>query len=494
MSRLASAPQPREATNAAYEKLELLIGGTWCSGSTGQSEPVINPANETVLGHVPHASPDDLDRALDAAAAGFEVWRNVSAYDRAAMLAKACHIIRDRAESLALTMTLEQGKPLRESRTEVAFAADVLEWYAQEGRRAYGRIIPSRDPGEHQLVEKEPIGPVAALTPWNFPATTPLRKIGGALAAGCSCIIKPSEETPGIAIGLARALQDAGLPDGVLNVVFGVPEQVSSHLLRSPVIRKVTFTGPTGVGRHLARLAADGLKVLTMELGGHAPVVVFDDVDVERVAEMSAIAKFRNGGQICIAPTRFYVQRDVYRRFVDAFVRHVSALRVGDGTDESTEMGPLANRRRIKTIEELIADAREHGAKVVTGGSRLGERGYFFAPTVLTDVPADARVMRDEPFGPLAVVQPFETLDDAIAQANRLPYGLAAYGFSRSAARARSMATRLEAGMVGINQYVVARPEAPFGGIKDSGYGSECGIEGLESFLTTKFVARMDMF
>ena len=476
-----------------YEKLEMLIDGRWVQGSSGRSEPVINPANEAVLGQVPYASCADLDSALAAADRGFKLWRAVPAYERAKVLTRAADLIRERTDQLAHVLTLEEGKTLAESRTEIAFAADVLEWYGQEARRAYGRILPGRDPGEHQYVEKEPIGPVAAFTPWNFPATTPLRKVGGALAAGCSVILKPSEETPGIAVGIARALQDAGLPAGVLGLVFGNPAEVSEHLIGSPVIRKVTFTGPTSVGRHLARLAADGLKVVTMELGGHAPVVIFDDVDVPKVAKLSAIAKFKNAGQICIAPTRFYVQRAVYQDFVQAFTRAAGELKVGDGKAEGSDMGPLANSRRLAAIEGLVADAREQGARVTLGGERQPGPGFFFPPTVIADVPDTARVMSEEPFGPLAVVVPFDDVEDVLAQANRLSYGLAAYAFTRSTARAHAMSTGIEAGIIGINQFVVARPEAPFGGVKDSGYGSECGIEGLASYQVTKFVARMDL-
>lgn len=476
-----------------YEKLEMLIDGRWTQGRSGQSEAVIDPATEQVLAQVPHAALGDLDQALAAADRGFKVWRATPAYERAKVLIRAAGLIRERADQLARVLTLEEGKPLAESRMEVAFAADVLEWYGQEARRAYGRILPARDPGEHQLVEKEPIGPVAAFTPWNFPATTPLRKVGGALAAGCSVILKPSEETPGIAVGLARALQDAGLPDGALGVVFGKPAEVSAHLIASPIIRKITFTGPTSVGRHLAKLAADGLKVVTMELGGHAPVLIFDDVDVDKVAKLSAVAKFRNAGQICIAPTRFYVQRGVYEAFVQAFTREAAKLRVGAGQDEGTDVGPLANPRRLEAIEALVADARDRGVRITLGGERQAGPGYFFPPTVLADVPDSARVMNEEPFGPLAVLAPFDDIDDALAKANRLDYGLAAYAFTGRTARVHAVSSGIEAGIIGINQFVVARPEAPFGGIKDSGYGSECGIEGLESYQVTKFIARNDL-
>ena len=474
-----------------YEKLEMLIAGEWCQGSTGATEEVINPATEEVIGTLPHASTEDLDRALDAAQKAFQIWRTVSAYDRAKILKKGADLIRERVDSIAASTTLEEGKPLEEARLETLFAADVLEWYAEEGRRAYGRVVPSRIRGARQLVVKEPVGPSALFTPWNFPITTPLRKIGAALAAGCSCIIKPSEEAPASCIGIARALVDAGVPAGALNVVFGVPAEVSQHLITSPVIKKVSLTGPVPVGRHLAKLAADGLKRVTMELGGHAPVLVFDDVDVDDVAQKSVGAKFRNSGQICIAPTRFFVHEAVYERFVERFCEIAGRLQVGDGMQEGTQMGPLANKRRLEAMEAMVADAEQRGARVALGGKRLGERGYFFAPTVLADVPDDARVMTDEPFGPIAPIVPFSRFDEVINRANSLPLGLAAYAFAKSGDTARALAAALEAGMVGINHFIVSQPEMPFGGVKESGYGSESGVEGLEAYLTPKVVTHV---
>ena len=474
-----------------YEELSLYIDGDWCQGSTGQSEEVINPVNEEVLGVLPHASAEDLDRALTAAQQGFKAWSATPAVERGKVLRRAAELMRERSERIATTMTLEQGKPLREARLEVEFAAGVFEWYAEEGKRAYGRIIPARLPGVRQMTIQEPVGPVAAFTPWNFPATTPARKIAGALAAGCSCIIKASEETPGTCVALVRACADAGLPPGVLNLVFGVPAHVSEHLIPSPVVRKISFTGSIPVGKHLTKLAAEGMKRCTMELGGHAPVVVFDDADTDKAAEIAAAGKFRNAGQVCIAPTRMYVHEAVHDRFAERFTDIVKHLTVGDGMDESTDMGPMANPRRLAAMEEFMADAREHGARVATGGKRIGNRGFFWAPTVLTDVPDDAMVMVNEPFGPIAPITQFADFDDVVERANRLPYALAAYAFTKSAKTATEISDALESGMVGINHVGISMPETPFGGIKESGYGHEGGIEGLEAYMQTKFVTQM---
>ncbi len=475
-----------------YEELSLFIGGEWCQGSTGASEEVINPATEKVIGILPHASPDDLDRALDAAQRGFLVWRATPAVERAKVLKRAADLMRERVEHIAATLTLEEGKPLDEARLELQFAADVFEWYAEEGKRAYGRIVPARAPGVRQMVTREPVGPVAAFTPWNFPAVTPARKIAGSLAAGCSCIIKASEETPGTCVAMARALDDAGLPPGVLNLVFGVPAEVSEHLIPSPVIRKISFTGSIPVGKHLAKLAADGMKRCTMELGGHAPVVVFDDADPEKAADATAFGKFRNAGQVCIAPTRMYVHDAIHDRFAARLGEIARGLKVGNGVDEGTQMGPLANPRRVEAMAEFVADARDRGARVTAGGGRIGNQGFFWEPTVLTDVPDDAMVMVKEPFGPIAPITRFETFDDLIERANRLPYALAAYAFTNSAKTAREISEALESGMVGINHLGISMPETPFGGIKESGYGHEGGIEGLEVYTQVKFVTHKD--
>jgi len=475
-----------------YEELAMYIDGTWCQGSDGAGEEVINPATEEAIAHLPHASSADLDRALAAAAKGFEKWRATSAYDRGAIIYKAGELIRERADAIARTLTLEQGKVLAEARLEVLTAADIFQWYAEEGRRAYGRIIPSRIPGARQMVVKEPVGPVAAFTPWNFPAVTPARKIAGALGAGCSCIIKPSEETPGTTVAMVRALEEAGLPAGVMNVVFGVPSQVSEHLIGSPIIRKVTFTGSIPVGKLLTKMAAESMKRTTMELGGHAPVIVFDDVDVDKVTSLAVAGKYRNAGQVCVSPTRFFVQDKVYKSFVSQFTEKAAALKIGDGLAEGMQMGPLANKRRVEAVEGFVTDAVDCGASLATGGERIGNQGYFYAPTVLDDVPDEARIMNDEPFGPLAPMQPFSSFDDVMEKANGLPYGLAAYAFTTSTQRANAVSDALHSGLVGVNHCAISFAETPFGGVKESGHGAEGGIEGLDAYFNTKFITQLN--
>ena len=474
-----------------YDDLALFIDGEWLSAAGCETQKVVNPATGNEIGRLPHATRDDLDRALAAAKRGFETWRKVSAYDRARILHRAADLIRERTEHIAMQMTLEQGKPLAESRAEVAVAADHFDWQAEEGRRAYGRVIPGRAEGQRFTALREPIGPVAAFTPWNFPANMPGRKISTALAAGCSCILKPAEETPGTALALARAVSDAGVPPGVLNVVFGVPAEISDYLITSPIIRKVTFTGSTAVGKLLAGLAAKGVKPATMELGGHAPVIVFEDADAEKAAELSATAKYRNAGQVCISPTRFYVHESLHDRFTKKFAEIARKLPVGNGLDAANRMGPVANVRRLDAMEDFIADARKHGADVSAGGERIGNAGYFWQPTVLKDVAQDSRIMNVEPFGPVAVINRFRDFDEVVAEANRLPYGLAAYAFTESQRRATRLTDAIETGLLAINSFNITWPETPFGGVKESGYGSEGGIEGLESFLTTKFVSQV---
>jgi succinate-semialdehyde dehydrogenase/glutarate-semialdehyde dehydrogenase len=473
-----------------YTDLALYIDGEWIAGGGRESEPVINPATEKPLATLTHASAADLDRALAAAERGYRLWRATAPYERARIMRKAADLIRERLEPIARILTLEQGKIIAEARVEVAVTADIIEWYAEEGRRAYGRIIPGRVHGVRQMMVQEPVGPCAAFTPWNFPGLTPARKIGGALGSGCSLIIKASEETPGTCVELVRAFHDAGLPKGVLNLVFGVPARVSEQVIASPLIRKVSFTGSVPVGKHLAKLAAEGMKRTTMELGGHSPVIVFDDADPEKSAEIAAAGKFRNAGQVCISPTRFYVQEASYDRFVKRFVDYAKNLKLGDGLAEGTGMGPLANPRRLDAMEGFVADARKRGAEIRTGGSRHGNQGFFFAPTVITDMPDDSRIMTEEPFGPLAPIARFKSFDEVVARANALPFGLAAYTFTGSTRTANLVSDALEAGMVGVNSLAISTPETPFGGMKDSGYGHEGGIEGLEAYTQKKLVVQ----
>ncbi|PYY72329.1 NAD-dependent succinate-semialdehyde dehydrogenase [Pseudomonas jessenii] len=473
-----------------YTDLLFYIDGQWTAGSSGNTAAVLNPSTGETLGQLPLASSEDLDTALAAAASGFETWSATSAFDRSGILRRVAALVRDRHALMAECMTLDQGKPLAESTMEAKSAADHIEWYAEEGRRAYGRIVPSRNAAVRQLVVREPVGPVAAFTPWNFPINQAVRKIAGALAAGCSIIIKGPEEAPGAVIELVRCFHDAGVPKGVLNLVFGKPAHVSDYLIRSPVIRKVSFTGSTAVGRQLGALAATHLKLTTMELGGHAPFIVCADADVEAAAALACALKFRNTGQVCASPSRFYVHDDVFDLFSQRFAELAMQLKVGDGFDPSSQMGPLANARRLMMVQELIADARDLGATVLIGGNRIGGTGHFFEPTLLADLPEQARLLNEEPFGPVAPLLRFNDLDSVIAQANSLEYGLAAFAFTRSLKTATELGNRLQAGMVSINHFGLALPETPFGGIKASGHGSEGGTEGLDAYLTTKFISQ----
>ncbi len=473
-----------------YPNVSLFIDGKWTPAAAGRTLTVVNPATGDAVGTVAHAEHADLDRALAAAEKGFHVWRKVSAYDRAKLMRKAADLLRSRAADIARIMTMEQGKPIGESKGETLAGADVIDWFAEEARRAYGRVVPARAEGVYQLVIKEPVGPVAAFTPWNFPINQVVRKLSAALAAGCSIIVKAPEETPASPAELIRCFEDAGVPGGVVNLVYGVPAEISEYLIPHPVIRKMSFTGSTAVGKHLAALAGTHMKRMTMELGGHAPAIVFDDADVDTASRILAASKFRNAGQVCISPTRFLVQEKVYHNFVEQFVGYSKKVKVGDGLEAGTTMGPLANARRVAAMESFIADAAQHGAKLRTGGSRIGNKGNFFEPTVLTDVPKDARVMNEEPFGPLAVIAPFASFDEVVTEANRLPFGLASYAFTRSAKTANAIAAAVEAGMMSINHHGLALPEVPFGGVKDSGFGSEGGLEAIESYLNTKFVSQ----
>src|SRR5580698_2453195 len=451
-----------------YPELNLLIGGEWISGGDREHIPVINPATEEVLGQLPLATRADLDLALAAARDAFPAWRAKPPHERGRILKRAADLLRERSEDIARIATQEEGKTLAEARVELGMAADIFEWYAEEGRRAYGRVLPQRAPGVRMTVLREPVGPVAAFAPWNFPVGNPCRKLGAALAAGCPCIMKPAEHTPASAREVARALMDAGLPKGVISIVFGVPSQVSAHLLASPVIRKVSFTGSTRVGKQLMKLAADGMKRTTMELGGHAPVIVFDDVDVENVLDLSATSKFRNAGQVCVSPTRYYVHEKICKQFVSGFAARASSWAVGDGLVETNKMGPLAHSLRLNSMEELLSDAKKHGAHFDAGGSRIPGPGYFWEPTVLSEVPNEARIMNEEPFGPVAIINPFSDFNDVIKQANRLPYGLAAYAFTRSNRTVNLLGEQLEAGLVGINSYLISVRDSPFGGVKES--------------------------
>jgi succinate-semialdehyde dehydrogenase / glutarate-semialdehyde dehydrogenase len=473
-----------------YPNTSLYIDGSWCPSASGDTLPVVNPANANQIGTVARAARPDLDRALEAAHKGFHVWRKVSAFDRAKIMRKAAGLLRERAEAIAPLMTMEQGKTLTEAKGEVLAAADIIDWFAEEARRTYGRVIPARAEGVYQLVVKEPVGPVAAFTPWNFPINQVVRKLSAALAAGCSIIVKAPEETPASPAELIRAYADAGVPAGVMNLVYGDPAEISSYLIPHPVIRKISFTGSTVVGKHLAALAGQHMKRATMELGGHAPVIIFDDANIDVAAKTMAFMKYRNAGQVCISPTRFLVQEGVYNSFVEKFVAASKKLKVGDGLESGVHMGALANPRRSRAMEANVEDAHKHGGKVLAGGHRIGDKGNFFEPTVVTELSNDAKAMNEEPFGPLAVINPFHNFDDAVTEANRLPFGLAAYAWTNSAKTANAIASQVETGMMTINHLGLALPEVPFGGVKDSGYGSEGGTEAIEAYLNPKFVSQ----
>ena len=475
----------------AYPNTQLLIDGVWRDGSEGRTIDVVDPSNGEVIGTVAHASRADLDAALAAVQKGFEIWRDVGAFDRSKLMRKAAELLRERADKIAPILTMEQGKPLAEAKGEVLAAADVIDWFAEEARRTYGQIIPARTAGVTQMAIKLPVGPAAAFTPWNFPINQVVRKLSAAVAAGCSIIVKAPEETPASPAALIQAFVDAGIPAGVVNLVYGVPAEISEYLIPHPVIRKISFTGSTPIGKHLAALAGQHMKRATMELGGHAPAIVFDDADVAQAAKVLGGSKFRNAGQVCVSPTRFLVQDNAYDQFLDGLVDYAKSIRVGNGLEADSQMGPLANDRRIPALEELIADAVQQGAEVKTGGRRIGNKGNFFEPTIIANAPKSARIMNEEPFGPVAIVNRFSTLDEAIDEANRLPFGLASYAFTRSAETSQALGLRIDAGMTTINHLGLALPEVPFGGVRDSGYGTEGGSEAIEAYLVTKFVTQL---
>jgi succinate-semialdehyde dehydrogenase/glutarate-semialdehyde dehydrogenase len=469
------------------ETLGLYIDGQWLSGDGRRTTEVYDPATGAVLGELPLASKDDLDRALAAAQTGFEVWRVTPPEQRFQIMIKAAALLRERAERIARVVTIEEGKPFAEAKGEVLAGASMLEFHGGEAMRIYGRVL-HRPSGMRSMVLHQPVGPVAAFCAWNFPAINVVRKIAPAIAAGCSVILKPSEETPGSAVEVMNCLIDAGLPGNVAQILFGVPDEVSRHLLTSPITRKLSFTGSVPIGKHLMKLAADTVMKMTMELGGHSPVLVFDDCDLEKTLDTLVTHKFRNAGQVCVAPTRFHVQEGIYEKFAAGFAERTRALKVGNGLETGTHMGPLANPRRSEAMEKMVADAAAAGARLLAGGGRGDGDGYFYQPTVIADVPLEAQAMNEEPFGPIALLRPFATIEDAIKEANRLPFGLAAYCFTEQGRRQNRLAEELEAGMVAINSVRLTWPDAPFGGVKESGFGSEDGPEGVMAHLVTKSV------
>jgi len=475
--------------SVSYPNTELFINGKWRAASSNDWLDVINPATEESVGKVAVAQISDLDEALDAANAAFKLWRNTPPFARYKIMRRAADLLRERADSVAKIMTIEQGKPIAEAKGETMLGADTIDWYAEEGRRTYGRVIPSQLANVNQIIIKEPVGPVAAFSPWNFPINQAVRKISGAVAAGCSIILKGPEDTPASCAELLRAFVDAGIPDGVINLVYGVPADISNYLIPHPIIKKISFTGSTAVGKELASLAAQHMKLSTMELGGHAPAIVFNDADLTAALDVLTTQKFRNAGQVCVAPTRFLVQDELYEKFVDGYVKLAKEVKLGNGLDSSTSMGPLAHDRRLAAVEELVQDAVDLGAKIHCGGQRPKNVGYFYPPTVLTGVPKSARMMNEEPFGPVIPISSFKTVDEVLMEANRLPYGLSAYAYTASSETADRVGREIESGIIGINHHGQPAVETPFGGIQDSGQGKENGSEGLESYMHSKLIS-----
>lgn len=476
-----------------YPELSMYIDGKFITAAdVEKNQDVVNPATGKPIGKLPHASKADLDRALNSAQKAFESWRRTSPMERSKILRKVAELVRARADEIAQGITLDMGKPLAEAKVEVAAGAEHAEWHAEECRRIYGRVIPPRNPAVRQITVREPIGVCAAFTPWNFPLNQAIRKMVAALGAGCTMILKGPEDSPSAVVALARIFHDAGLPPGCLNIVWGVPAEISQHLVTSPIVRKVSFTGSVPVGKQLAALAGAHMKRITMELGGHSPVLVFDDADVEQAATVLAGLKSRNAGQVCVAPSRFYVHEKAYDRFLSVFVSALEKVKVGDGMLEDTRMGPLAHERRVQAMQSFVDDAVSCGATALLGGEALNQNGgFFFPPTVLANVPDSARLMQEEPFGPVAPVTRFSDTDEVLRRANSLPFGLASFVFTNSLKTARYVSNNLEAGMVNINHFGIALAETPFGGIKDSGMGSEGGTETFDGYLNTKFISEL---
>jgi succinate-semialdehyde dehydrogenase/glutarate-semialdehyde dehydrogenase len=469
----------------------MYIDGHWTEAADGKTKAVINPATEETLAEVAYGGRKEAHRAIEAAHRAMPTWMKLTPYERAKVLKKTADLVRDRVDTIAKTLTMEQGKPVAEAKAEILHAADTFEWFAEEGKRAYGQLIPNSAPGKRHVTLKHPVGVVGAITPWNFPVTLPARKIAPALAAGCTIVIKPAEQTPLCMIQLMECLIEAGTPPGVVNMVVGEAPPIGEEFLQNPLCRKLSFTGSTAVGKQLMRGAAEHVKRLSLELGGHAPFIVFPDADPELGAKIAVTGKFRNNGQVCIAPSRFYVHKDVEKKFTEAAVEFSRALKLGNGVEAGIEVGPMIEERaRDKTIG-LIDDARKTGANVLTGGKKSERfaKGYFFEPTVLNNLSPDARIMTEEPFAPVMPLLGFSNLDDVIRAANNTRYGLSAYVFTNDLSIAWKMAEGLEAGIIGINDPVPAAPQCPFGGMKESGLGRELGHEGLEAYLETKYVS-----
>ena len=478
------------ATATATTK-KMYIDGQWCAAQDGKTVGVINPATEEVIVEMALGSRADVKRAIEAAGKAMPTWMKLTPYDRAKVLKKTADLMRERADALARTLTMEQGKPLAESKAEMLHSADTFEWFAEEGKRAYGQVIPNSAPHKRHVTLKHPVGVVGAISPWNFPITLQSRKIAPALAAGCTIVCKPATQTPLSLVMVFECMIEAGLPAGVANLVMGPAQEVADEFLENPIVRKISFTGLTEVGKQLMRGAADQVKRISLELGGHAPFIVFPDADPEVGAKLAVTGKFRNNGQVCIAPSRFYVHQDVQKKFTEATVEFAKQLKMGNGLDAGTEIGPMFEKRAMDGTISLIEDAKKCGAKILTGGKRSDKfpKGYFFEPTILTNLPLNARIMTEEPFAPVMPLLDFKNLDDVIKAANNTRYGLASYVFTNDLTIAWKMAEGLEAGIIGINDPVPATPQCPFGGMKESGYGRELAHEGLEAYLETKYVS-----
>ncbi len=472
---------------------KLYINGSWVDSVKNETMDIYNPATEDYIGSVSHARKEDLDLALNSAQKGFLTWKNFSALERSKIMRKAADILKSRTKDIAKLMTIESGKPIADAEIELGMGIDQIEWFAEEGRRAYGRIIPSRSKAVNQFVFKEPVGVVAAFTPWNWPVQQTARKIAPALASGCTIIVKGPEETPRSTAEFVKAFDEAGIPKGTLNLVFGIPSEISEYLIPHPIVKKVTFTGSTQVGKQLMSLAGRYMKKVTMELGGHSPAIICEDANLETAANILVGTKFRNAGQICISPTRFLVHKKVYEKFLNLFVANVRSIKVGNGLEDDIKMGPLIHEKRLQTIEKLVKDAVDRGANIVTGGKRIGNKGYFFEPTVLTEVSKDSKLMNEEPFGPLAPILSFDHLDDALDEANRLEYGLAAYVYTNNLKLAQELGSNIESGQISINHHGLGLVENPFGGVKGSGVGSEMGAEGIEPYLNVKFISQVGL-
>jgi succinate-semialdehyde dehydrogenase / glutarate-semialdehyde dehydrogenase len=478
-----------DSTENLYPELDLLIDGEWLTAQGRETIPVVNPATGKEIATLPCATPVEIDRAVAAAARAAPGWRDTRPAERAATLHRAAQLLRDQLGPASTNLTLEEGKVLAEAREEIEFSAGILNFFAEEGQRVHGKVVSPAPGRVNMVLVYEPYGPIAAFTPWNYPATVPARKVAAALAAGCTVVIKPAEETPASALAVARALVDAGLPDGVLNMVFGAPADISERVISSPLIRKVSFTGSTAIGRLIARAASAGVKPCMLELGGHAPVIVCEDADLEKAAKSIVSGKFHNSGQSCGSPSRMYVHESLYAHFCERFAELTSQLRTGDGLEPGIDIGPLASEGRVAAMERLVSDAVDHDARIMLGGSRIERDGFFFEPTVLVDVPEPSLIMNEEPFGPVAAIAPFSTLDDALKRANRLPFGLSSAVYTESLQTATTVSRALEAGMVGVNgRGIGGDVDTYFGGVKQSGYGSDGGTEALHEYLSVKII------